>query len=75
MNSDRLDRFVIPYAAIHFRRLRRDDWVGNLLSTPKWAYCIVGGYSVVHFSGLYRLARALATGEATVLLQAFQNIP
>ena len=41
-----------------------------------WAYCIVGGTfrsSVVHFSGLYWLARALATGEATVILQAFQH--
>jgi len=33
----------------------------------------LGGHSVVHFSGLYRLARALATGEATVILQAFQH--
>ena len=31
------------------------------------------GHSIVHFSGLYRLARALATGEATVILQAFQH--
>ena len=37
------------------------------------AYCRVGGYSVVHFSGLYLLARALATGDATVILQTFQH--
>ena len=30
-------------------------------------------HSVVHFSGLILLARALATGEATVILQAFQH--
>ena len=34
---------------------------------------MVGGDSVVHLSGLVLLARALATGEATVILQAFQN--
>ena len=34
---------------------------------------MVGGDSVVHLSGLVLLARALATGEATLILQAFQN--
>ena len=34
---------------------------------------MVGGNSVVHLSGLVLLARALATGEATVILQAFQH--
>jgi len=34
---------------------------------------MVGGDSVVHLSGLVLLARALATGEATVILQAFQH--
>ena len=34
---------------------------------------MVGGDSVVHLSGLYLLARALATGDATVILQAFQH--
>jgi len=33
----------------------------------------LGGDSVVHLSGLVLLARALATGEATVILQAFQH--
>ena len=31
------------------------------------------GHSIVHFSGLYRLARAPATGDAAVILQVFQN--
>ena len=31
------------------------------------------GHSVVHFSGLILLARALATGGAPVILQAFQD--
>ena len=34
---------------------------------------MVGGDSVVHLSGLVLLARALATGGATLILQAFQN--
>ena len=39
-----------------------------------WAYYMVGGRdSVVHLNGLVLLARALATGEATLILQAFQN--
>ena len=33
----------------------------------------LGGDSVVHLSGLVLLARALATGEAAVILQAFQH--
>jgi len=36
-------------------------------------YCIVGGHSVVHFSELVLLTRALATGKATVILQVFEN--
>ena len=31
------------------------------------------GHSIVHFSGLVLLARALATGETTVILKVFQN--
>ena len=52
----------------------RFPWKANYeVCQLEGAYCIVGGDSVVHFSGLYLLARALATGEMTVILQTFQH--
>ena len=46
---------------------------GDLATPIDRGYCIVGVHFVVHFSGLVLLARALATGDAAVILQVFQN--
>ena len=64
--------------AIEAIKLRRDGnpHLQRFNGDPQrinWAYCMVGGDSVVHLSGLVLLARALATGEVTLILQAFQN--
>jgi len=62
-----------PAPSSKFFSLSVDSPLENPLKCWKGAYRMVGGDSVVHLSGLVLLARALATGEATVILQAFQN--